>query len=837
MMENRRGLRWPGRTWATVDRRDASALRRGNQLADLRPLVAYAVRVLRRSPGFTIVTLLTLTLAIGANTAIFSVANAILLAPPPYGDPGRLVALAENNIPDGNPRSDMSAADLVDYRAAQHTLTGIGILTNGGVTLRDGTNDPLAVRALYGSANLFGVLEVRPLLGRTFSPDEDGATHARVAILSYDIWQEIFHGSASVVGRTLALDGEAYRVIGVMPRGFALGYREQIYVPLDMTPRLSDPNRARKLHWLFAIARLKHGVGIAAARADLNGIAHALEARYPDANTGHYVSVVPIQTALAQGATDTTLLLLGAAALVLLAACANLANMMLARGAARSQEMIVRAAIGAGRAHLVVQLLVESLLLAIVGGAAGIALAVLVVHVLVRSYPAALPLLAMPTLDWRVLTFSAVVSIATGLLVGILPALRVSRVDAAATLKTSSRTTAGDRRRGSLRGALVASQTCMAVVLLVMAVLLVRSLGALRRVPLGFEPEHALAASVVVSGPRYQSDQSFDAFYDAVFARIRTVPGVDAVGAVSSLPPLGSSSCGLAIEGRPGQPNHPLGVLCLGARGAYLDAMGTPILAGRTFDETDRQAGPRVVMINAAMARQFFPRVSPVGQRIRLGPDPTLPWERIVGVFGNMRQSDLESDPVPTAIEDNAQNPWGSLTIVVRVAGDPGRFVPTIRAAIRDADPSVAVTTVRTMDATVGVRTASRRLSLTLLGSLGALALVIAAVGTYGVLAYAVTTRTREIGIRIALGANAWTVGEMVVRQGVVYAALGIVIGLGAAVVTARAFQSLFYGVGAMDPLTLSLVPVALLAITIGVCSVAATRAVHIDPNVAMRAE
>ena len=224
-----------------------------NQLADLRQLVRYAVRVLRRSPGFTAVTLVTLTLAIGANTAIFSVANAILLAPPPYGDPGRLVALAENNIPDGNPRSDMSAADLVDYRAAQHTLTGIGILTNGGVTLRDGTNDPLAVRALYGSANLFGVLEVRPLLGRTFAPDEDGATHARVAILSYDIWQEIFHGSASVVGRTLALDGEAYRVIGVMPRGFALGYREQIYVPLDMTPRLADPNRARKLHWLFAI--------------------------------------------------------------------------------------------------------------------------------------------------------------------------------------------------------------------------------------------------------------------------------------------------------------------------------------------------------------------------------------------------------------------------------------------------------------------------------------------------------------------------------------------------------------------------------------------------------
>jgi predicted permease len=799
--------------------------------------VPYALRVLRRSPGFTLVTLVTLTLAIGVNTAIFSVANAILLAPPPYGDPGRLVALAQNDIPEASPRSDLSAADLLDYRTAQHTLTGIGILSNGGVTLRDGTSDPVAVRALYGSANLFGVLEVRPLLGRTFAPDEEGTAHARVAILSYDTWRRIFHGAESVVGRAVTLDDEVYRIIGVMPRGFALGYQEQIYVPLDMTPRLADPNRARKLRWLFGIARLKPGVSLAAARADLNGIARALEARYPDSNTGHYMSVIPIQAALAEGAVDTTLLLVGAAALVLLAACANLTNMMLARGTARSQEMIVRAAIGAGRAHLVVQLLVESLVLAMTGGAAGIALGVLTVRLLVQGYPAALPLLAVPGLDWRVLSFSAVVSIATGLLVGILPALRVSRVDVGAMLKTSSRTTAGDRRRELLRGALVASQTCMAVVLLVMAVLLVRSLDALRHVPLGFEPEHTLAASVVVSGPRYQSHQSFNAFYDAVFARIRNVPGVDAVGATSSLPPFGSSTCELVIEGRPERPDHHLDVHCLSARGAYLDAMGTPLLTGRTFDQTDRPTSPRAVIINEAMARQFFPGENPVGQRIRLGPDPALPWERIVGVFGNMRQSDLESDPVPTTIENDAQSAWGSLTIVVRVAGDPERFVPTIRAAIRDADPSLAVTTIRTMAAAVGVRTSSRRLSLTLIGSLGVLALVLAAVGTYGVLAYAVTTRTREIGIRIALGADAWTVGELVVRQGAVHAALGIIIGLGVAIATARAFHSLLYGVGAVDPLTLSVVPLVLLGVTIGICSIAAARAVRIDPNVAMRAE
>jgi predicted permease len=819
------------------DRGAARTVRRRDRLDELRQYIVFALRVLRRSPAFTAVTLATLTLAIGANTAIFSVANALLFAPPPYGDPDRLVALYENNVPDAQPRSDMSAADLVDYRAAQRTLTGIGILGNWRGVLRDGTNDPVALRVLYVSANMFDVLRVRPERGRVFAPDEDGATRARIIVLSYDTWEQVFHGAESAIGRTVTMDDEAYRIVGVMPRGFGLGYQEQLYTPLDMSPRLSDPNRARKLHWLFAIGRLKPGVSVEAARADLNTIARSLEARYPDANTGHYVTVLPIQTALASSARGTTLVLVGAAALVLLAACANLTNMMLARGTARTQEMVVRAAIGAGRAHLVVQLLVESLILATLGGGAGIALALVTVRAMVRAYPGALPLLGTPSLDWRVLSFSAAVSILTGLTVGILPALRVSRVDAGATLKTSTRSTAGDRRRGSFRGALVASQTCMAVVLLVITALLLKSLDALRHIPLGFEPEHAIAADVVLGGPRYQSDDAFNAFYDAVFARLQSIPGVSAVGAVSSLPPLGSSSCGLAIEGHAESPDHPLGVLCEGARGSYFAAMGTPILAGRAFDHTDRMSGTRVVVVNATMARQFFPGENPVGKRIRLGPDPKLPWERIVGVFGDERQSDLESNPVPTAIEDDEQNSWGGLTIVARVAGDPQQFVQFLRTAIREADPGVAVTTIRTMEAAVGLRTAGRRLSLTLIGSLGALALLLAAVGTYGVLAYTVSARTREIGIRMALGANRWSVGEMVVRQGLFYSGIGVAVGLGLAMVAARTFQSMLFGVAPMDPLTLAVVALLLVAITVAVCSVAAGRAVRVDPNIAMRTD
>jgi predicted permease len=819
------------------DRSAVRAAKRRDRLGELRQHLLYAFRVLRRSPGFTAVTLITLTLAIGTNTAIFSVANAILFAPPPYGDPNRLVALFENNVPDKNVRADMSAADLVDYRREQRTLTGIAILANGGATLRDRTNDPVVVHALYASANMFDILGVRPLRGRTFAPDEDGAAHGKVIILSYDTWQEVFHGQESAIGQTVTLDGEGNHIIGVMPRGFSLGYREQIYVPLDMTPRLTDPNRARKLHWLFGIGRLRTGVGVETARANLNTIARALAAQYPDANTGHYVTVVPMQTALAADSRDTMLVLVGAAALVLLVACANLTNMMLARGTARTQEMIVRTAIGAGRAHLVVQLLSESLVLAVIGGALGIAVALVAVRLIVHAYPRALPLLATPALDWRVLLFSAGVSIATGLAVGILPALRVSRVDGGLTLKSSTRTTAGDRRRDSIRGALVASQTCMAMILVVFAVLLVRSLDAVRHIQLGFDPEDALTATAVAVGPRYQSDDAVNAFFNAVFSRVRDVPGVTAVGAVNSLPPLGSSSCGLVIEGRAEAPDHFTGILCAGARGAYFEAMGTPILSGRTFDQTDRPNTPRAVVINAALARQFFASENPVGKHIRLGPDPKSPWEVIIGVSGDVRQSDLESEPVPMAIENDEQSSWGPMTIVMRVKGDPERFVPFLRGAIRDVDPTVAVTEIRTLEEAVGVRTAGRRLSLTLIGSLGALALILAAVGTYGVLAYAVTTRTREIGIRMALGANRWTVGELVVRQGVVAAVVGIALGLGLAVAAARGFRSMLYGVAALDPLTFGAVTLLLIAITVGVCSVAAARAVRVDPNIAMRAE
>ena len=616
------------------------------------------VRRSRSSPSST------LTLAIGANTAIFSVANAILFAPPPYGDPGRLIALAENNIPDGNPRSDMSAADLVDYRAAQHTLTGIGILANGGVTLRDGTNDPLAVRALYGSANLFGVLETRPLVGRTFAPDEDGATHARVTILSYDIWQENFHGSPSVVGRTVTLDGEAYQVIGVMPRGFALGYREQIYVPLDMTPRLSDPNRARKLHWLFAIARLKPGVGIAAARADLNGIAHALEARYPDANTGHYVSASPSRQRSPRGDRYDTAVAWGCGPGPARGLCQSRQHdagtrrreepgndrpgghrrgpsaprRSIARGESRPRHLWRR---GRRRAGIVM------------------------VRVVVRSYPAALPLLAMPTLDWRVLSFSIVVSIATGLLVGILPALRVSPGRRSGDIEDidpyhSGRSQAGVAPRRARRVADVYGSR-------------VAGHGRVARA----ESRRARASRTRVrAGARTRGQSRRERATISVGRVIQRllrrcvcqnsdVPGVDAVGAASSLPPLGSSSCGLTIEGRSDQPDHPLSVLCLGARGAYFEAMGTPILSGRTFDQTDRPGGPRVVMINAAMAKQFFPGGSPLGNASDSGPIRRCPGSGSSASSATCGRATSRATQCRPLSRTMHKSPWGSLTIVV----------------------------------------------------------------------------------------------------------------------------------------------------------------------------
>ena len=802
---------------------------------ELRGNVAYAFRSLKRSPGFTAVALVTLALAIGANTAVFSVANAVLLAPLPYGHAERLVFIYENNTPNHNPTSQMSAADIMDYREMQRSFTSVGALAVANLTLRNGDADPTVLRSLRVTANLFDLLEARPLLGRTFAPGEDEAARRHVAVLGHALWQNGFGGDTAVIGKVVTLSDESYEVIGVMPAGFAVGFREELWVPVDMQPTLSDPDRARKFHMFYALARLQPGVKVEAARADLDIAARALESRYPDANTGHLVTVMPIQAALAGDTRTTTFILLGAAGLVLLIACANLTNVMLARGVSRRREMTVRSAIGAGRGHLIRQLLTESFVLAVVGGGVGTALAVVGIRLITTYGAVMLPAMAQVVLDWRVLAFCALVSVGMGIVIGLVPALGAVRVDLNSALQQSQRSSAGDQHGERLRGALVFFQITTAVVLLAAAGLLLRSLDALRDVGLGFEPAQVVTARVEVRGPRYRTTESVNVLYDAILGTVRSTPGIVAVGATTSVPLVGSSGCGLVIEGRSLPAAGYDETLCLSVRGDYFRAMDTPLLRGRMFDATDLPNGPQVVLINAAAARRFWPGEDPIGQRIRLGPSTTVPLETVIGIVGDMRQDGLEPAAEPIVYEYDLQHGWGSLSIVVRTTGEPLAAVPAIRAAVRAADPALAVRQVMTMDQIIGRNLATRTFSLGVILAFALLALSLAAVGVYGVLAYSVTSRTREFGIRMALGASASTVRSLVLRKGLLWSTAGLGVGIGVALAGGRWIEGMLYEVRANDAATFVVVGASLFAVVLLACLVPARRATRVDPISALR--
>ena len=821
-----------------MDMRAERRLRATEAAQDLWQDLAYAARTLRRSPGFTTVALLTLALAIGANTAIFSVAGAVLLRPLPFRDPGALVALFEDHTPAHEPHSDMSAADLADYRAMQHTLTGIGIMTRPGqVTYHPPTGDPIVVTAVRVSANMFDVLGVGAARGRTFAADEDTPAKKRVALLGWAFWQRAFGGDSAIIGANIMLEDQTVRVIGVMPRGFSMGSNDELWIPLDLSRVLADASRSRKMHFLFGIARTAPGASIAAARADLNADAKALEAKYPDANTGHYVTVEPLHQALAGDSRPAVLLLLAAAGLVLLIACANLANVTLARTLTRRREMAVRAAIGAGRARLARQLLTESVLLAAAGGVLGVLLAFIATPALLALDPSVLPPLAHVTIDARVLAFSAAVSVLTGVLCGLAPALNGTRADLQSALKEGRGAAGGGVHAIPLRRALVISQIAIAAVLLAGAGLLVRSFSRLQHVELGFEPEHALTGDISLSGSRYDSIAAFNQFWDNVIAQLEATPGVRAVGFTGGLPLEGSSTSSLMIEGESTDPNHLPEVGYVSIVGDYFKAMGIPLLAGRDFAMTDLPKGPRVVIVSAGFAKKFFPAGDAIGRRIHLGPDPRDPYETIIGIVGDVRQVGLDHEPRPTVYVDNRQEAWSYLTAVVRTSGDPAQAIPTLRGVVKSIDPMLAMRRVRTMPDVFNASLAARRFALVLICGFAVLAVVLAAVGVYGVLAYTVSSRRREFGIRLALGATGGSVVGLVLRQGLAWLAIGLVIGVGAALASGRVIGGMLYGVAPSDTLTLVGVAVVLLGVVASACMIPAVRATHVDPAETMRAD
>ncbi|HEY7895133.1 MAG TPA: ABC transporter permease [Gemmatimonadaceae bacterium] len=822
-----------------ADARGDRAVRAADRLTEWRQDARYAWRTMRRTPTFTVVSLLTLALAIGANTAIFSVVRAVLLRPLPYADPARLVVASESWPNTPGSRSPMSPPDYVDYRAQQHAFIGLGAYSNamGPVVWQPAGADPTTLTGIAADAQLFRVLGVRPMLGRVFDAHADVMGDSASAIVSYGFWQRALGGDPHAVGRRLTLNGRSTEIIGVMPRGFVLDRNEDVWLPLDIRDDLANAAITRKQHWMIVIGRLRPGVTIEAGRADLRLISNRLGAQYPDADGGRAAIVAPLHE-LAAGNLRTPLLLLqAAAAMVLLIACANLINLTLSRTIGRRQELALRAALGAGRGRLVRQLLTESVLLALAGGALGVGLAIVATRALLAINPNTLPALFPVGVDRQVLGFSLLVSVAAGAVFGIVPALHAMRAGVHDALQEGGRGANAARSGSFVRRALVTTQVALAVMLLVGAGLLIRSFAELTRVRLGFEADHVVTAQLRVSGPRYDSIPMVNGFYDAVLDNVAHAPGVIASGAATVLPMQGSVSTSLRIEGQPMDESRLPDMAYIAIRGQFLEALQIPLIAGRRFDASDTPNGQKRVLINQIAARRYFRNGDAVGTRIRIGPNPNGDWMTVVGVVGDVRSGGLDVPPTPTLYVDHAQEAWDhTLTVVMRTT-DSRQAIEALRRAVKETDPGLPLRNVQSMDEVVGSSLAARRFALGLAGSFAGLALVLATLGIYGVLAYEVSTRTREFGVRLALGASTRSVLGLVARRGLAWSLAGLALGMGGAVAGARLLAGTLYGVGPLDADTYLLVAAGSLAVVTAACLVPARRATRVDPLTSMRSE
>jgi predicted permease len=822
----------------TMDQRTEDAIQHHDRMSAWWQDLRQAWRAIRRNPAFASIALLTLMLAIGANTAVFSVTRAVLLRPLPYGNPGALVSIAESPRRQAGDRNPLSAPNFADYSSSQHSLTGMAAWYSRSVTWRPSAGDPELLDILSVTPNTFEVLERAPQLGRAFAPDDARPGAPPVAILSWRFWQSSLDGDPGIIGRTITLNDLPYTVLGVMPKDFVLGNGIAMWAPFDLQREIDRAEITRKQFILKAIGRLRPGVTLDAAATDLAAISTRLSAQYPEADADRTASLVPLREAMVGDLKLSLLLLEAASALVLLIACVNLANVTLSRTMARRREMALRAALGAGRGRLIRQLLTESVLLAVVGGGLGVGLAMVVTRLLLAVEPGALPRTFEVKPDLAVLLFGLIISVATGIGFGLLPAIDAARADLQGALKEGGRGTSGGPRGERIGRALVVTQVSIAVVLVIAAGLLLRSFAGLLRVPLGFDSDHVLTAEVRVSGERYDSVALVNRFYDRVLQQIRQSPDVISAGATMKLPASGWISSGITVEGEPVESGRITEVGFLLARGDYFKTLHIPLLAGRSFDDRDAADAPGAVLVNQAAVKAFFPHGDPVGRRIRLGPDPNSPWSVVIGVVGDVREKGIAESPVPAVYPNHVQNTWWrSLVLVVRTRGDPQAAAPIIRQAVRDADPTLAVRNVRTLEDVLGLDLAARRFALGLITGFAAVALLLAAVGIYGVLAFSVSSRTREFGVRLALGATRGSVLMLVLKRGLLWSAIGLGIGLAGALAAGRLLESRLFGVGSADLATFVTVSVAFLLVVTVACLAPAARATRIDPMTTMRSD
>jgi predicted permease len=804
--------------------------------------VRYALRTLRKNPVYALVAVATLAMGIGAGTAVFTLVGAVLLRPLPYRAPGELVRIYETNPLRRWTRNIAAPANYSDWRVRNKSFTDIAAyeqFNSNGSGASDlfltGYGEPQAAKAMGVSGNLFQVLGTPPLMGRGFAEDEQWDGKSRVVVLSYGFWQSAFGGDPAIIGRTITLSGRGYDVVGVMPPAFFFPGRDvQLWTPFGYTPQLVASSR--RPHWLGVVARLRPGVSLDQARDDMSAIARQLEQQYPDTNTQMGVRLEPLHESLASQPRTALLMLSGAVGLLFLIVCANIASLQIGRGVSRTRELAIRRALGAGRARLLRQLFTESLVLSVIGGALGFGLAALGRLALTRYAASAIPLFAVVEIDRTVVLVAVALSLLAPIIFAVAPALRASRRE-----PVTERAESAPRETRVLRNLLVAGEVALAIVLVVGAVLLERSLARLQDVDPGFSADRAITFTITLPAARYADNTARYRAFLEIERRLREQPGMQAVGATSTLALRGFTWTGdTTIEGRTAD-DYERDTRHASTTPSYFTAMGIRLLAGRLFDDGDTRDKPPVTIVNETLARRYFPGLSNdalVGTRLSFGrPQDTSPWVTIVGVVADEKQDGLDRPAEPTEYSSIGQRLQNPLTFVVRTAVGTNAAVAGARAQVQAVDKDLALTQVTTLDDVVNGSMADARFRTTLLAMFAGVALLLAALGIYGVLAYFVSQRSRELGIRLALGAKPRELFAMVVRQGLQPVLAGAIAGLAGAAALTTVTRSLLFGVTPLDPLTYAVATAALAAIALTACAVPALRAMRVDPIVALRDE